>query len=45
MAAKVVARRSIGDALASIAPWQNDDVARVRAAAQRAREALVPNEA
>jgi hypothetical protein len=45
MAAKVVARRSIGDALASIAPWQNDDVARVRAAAQRAREALVQNEA
>ncbi len=45
MAAKVVARRYIDDALEAIANLQNDDVARLRAAAQRALMRLVQNEA
>jgi hypothetical protein len=45
MAAKVVARRYIDDALEAIANLQHDDVARVRAAAQRALMKMVQNEA
>ena len=41
MAAKVVARRHVGDALEQIAVLQNDQVPRVRAAAQRALMKLV----
>jgi hypothetical protein len=41
MAAKVVARRHLGDALEQIATLQNDEVPRVRAAAQRALMKLV----
>jgi hypothetical protein len=41
MAAKVVGRRHIGDGLDQIAALQNDDVPRVRAAAQRAIKMLV----
>jgi len=41
MAAKVVARRHLGDALAQMAALQNDEVPRVRAAAQRALMKLV----
>jgi hypothetical protein len=41
MAAKVVARRHIGDALDHIAALQDDEVPRVRAAAQRALRKLV----
>ena len=36
MAAKVIARHRIGDALAAVAQLRNDPVARVRAAAERA---------
>jgi hypothetical protein len=41
MAIKVVARRHLGDAMDQIALLQNDDVPRVRAAAQRALKTLV----
>jgi hypothetical protein len=41
MAAKVVARRHLGDALDQIAALQNDEVPRVQAAAQRAIKTLV----
>jgi hypothetical protein len=41
MAAKVVARRHLGDALYHVAALQNDEVPRVRAAAQRAITTLV----
>jgi hypothetical protein len=45
MAAKVVSRRCIDDALEIVATLQNDDVARVRSAAQRALMRLVQDEA
>jgi hypothetical protein len=40
MAAKVVARRRLGDALAAVAALQQDPVPRVRAAAARALAVL-----
>jgi hypothetical protein len=45
MALKVVARRCIDDALEAVALLQHDDIARVRAAAQRALMRLAQNEA
>jgi HEAT repeat protein len=45
MAAKVVARRRVGDALDEVAALQGDPVARVRAAAHRAIVALVEHDA
>jgi HEAT repeat protein len=44
MALKVVARRCIDNALEAVALLQHDDIARVRAAAQRALMRLVQNE-
>jgi hypothetical protein len=41
MATKVVARRHLGDALDQLSALQNDEVPRVRAAAQRAIKTLV----
>jgi uncharacterized protein (DUF1786 family) len=45
MALKVVARRRIDEALEAVALLQREDIARVRAAAQRALVRLVQNEA
>lgn len=41
MAAKVVARRRLGDGLAAVVALRDDPVARVRAAAERAVQAVV----
>ncbi len=40
MAAKVIARRHVGDALTAVAGLRNDQVPRVRAAADRAVAAI-----
>ena len=45
MAAKVIARHRIGDALQAAAELRNDDVPRVRAAAERAVAALTASRA
>ena len=45
MAAKVIARHRVGDALPAVTALRNDDVPRVRSAAERAIVALTASNA